>query len=53
MKRFARFGVVLLAAIVVPHAAAQTNYPEKPVRVMVGVTLAEMVARMIGPGLTE
>lgn len=53
MKRLARFGVVLLAAVGVPHAAAQTNYPEKPVRVMVGVTLAEMVARMIGPSLTE
>jgi tripartite-type tricarboxylate transporter receptor subunit TctC len=51
-------GVMLAVAVMVTagHAAAQSNYPEKPVRIVVGFppgSPSDIVARLLGQKLTE
>jgi tripartite-type tricarboxylate transporter receptor subunit TctC len=53
VKRFASFGMGLLALAEVQCAYAQLSYPEKPVRVLVGVTIADTIARIIGTPMSE
>jgi len=56
MKRI--LGVVLATAevVMVGHVAAQSNYPEKPIRVVVGFppgSQPDIVARLLGQKLTD
>jgi len=56
MKRM--LGVMLAVAEIVTagHAAAQSNYPEKPIRIVVGFpagSTADIVARLLGQKLAE
>jgi tripartite-type tricarboxylate transporter receptor subunit TctC len=56
MKQISGLMFGLLALLIVGSPAAQSNYPEKPIRVVVGFppgSSADIVARLLGQKLTE
>src|SRR5258706_4737690 len=56
MTRVSRLIFALLASLIVGNAAAQTSYPEKPIRMVVGFPpggAPDTVARLLGQRLSE
>lgn len=56
MRQISAFLLGLLALLIVGISAAQSNYPEKPIRLIVGLppgSSADTVARVLGQRLTE
>jgi tripartite-type tricarboxylate transporter receptor subunit TctC len=56
MKNMWRFGLGLLALLVAGNSTAQTNYPEKPIRIVVGFPpggTVDTVGRLLAQKLTE
>lgn len=46
-------GPILCLALMTGGAAAQSNYPDKPIRFITGGATQDIVARVIGPKWTE
>jgi tripartite-type tricarboxylate transporter receptor subunit TctC len=56
MTPILRFIFVLLALLIVESAVAQTTYPEKPIRIVVGLppsSQPDTIARLLGQKFTE
>ena len=56
MTRIAALVLSMSAMLIAGSVSAQTNYPEKPIRMVVGFppgSLADAVARLLGPKLAE
>jgi len=56
MKQILTVILSVSAIVAAGHAAAQTNYPEKPVRIVVGFPVggaSDVVARLVGQKFTE
>ena len=56
MKQISGLMFVLLALLIVESPAAQTNYPEKPIRMVVGFppgSTVDAIARLLGQKLAE
>ena len=56
LNAFGRIAAFLLACAAAAGAAAQDSYPNRPVRMIVGLApggLADQIARLLGPGLSK
>ena len=45
--------VVIASELLITNVAAQSTYPDKPIRLLVGASTPETVARLIAPKLGE